>query len=338
MSCVAFIPALNNTYGCLLIGSALWGAGTVQFYLYYDRFWNVDKCWLKLYVVIIWLLDTAHQALVMRGTYALLVTDFSDLASLGILDRTIIDTIALTGFTCALVQALFILRIWRLSRENYVLTGCVISLAVAEFILFMLYYAKARHYARTAQLHAVFGLQSALDVTAAVADISIAGVLVYLLYSRRSGFEKSNTVIKRLIMYTINTGLVTGLCAMAPMISGILWPNTYIYVLFYYLASRLYMNSILASLNSRRSRHDDSSEVSGQGLNVMMRSLFNHTSSTGTNTHGAFSASHVADVKVETVVELADSDDFKNTYGTSSEPDLEAARVDSIDSVPELRV
>ncbi|KAJ7826140.1 hypothetical protein B0H13DRAFT_2374531 [Mycena leptocephala] len=53
------------------------------------------------------------------------------------------------------------------------------------------------------------------------------------------------------ILFTINTGLLTSLCAVASLISLIVSPTTLVYASFYFCIGRLYSNALLASLNAR---------------------------------------------------------------------------------------
>ncbi|KAL0949179.1 hypothetical protein HGRIS_009257 [Hohenbuehelia grisea] len=94
-------------------------------------------------------------------------------------------------------------------------------------------------------------LSMTVNVLAAVGDALIAGSLVYLLQRSRTGFRKSDTMISKLTMFTVNTGLLTSICATASLISILLWGNTFIYIAFYFNLGRLYSNSLLATLNAR---------------------------------------------------------------------------------------
>ncbi|THH12067.1 hypothetical protein EW145_g236 [Phellinidium pouzarii] len=300
------IPALDNTYGCLFLGTtftmALWGAGTLQLYVYYDRYWGSDMWWLKLFVFVVWVLDTVHQAFIIHCTYTDLVTNFADIESLEKLDTTIINIVILTALTSALVQTLFILRIWRLSKRNWILTGIISVLVAGGIVPSILYFAKARHLMFTVQLLSIIYLERAFTVVAAFTDVTITVVLVYFLQTSRTGFKKTNTLVSRLIVYTINTGLIPGLSSVTSMIFGFVLPDSYIYILFYFLISQLYMNSMLASLNSRQSPRMDDSRP-GMSIALTETDFSTHLTQTSANLHSIPSDAHVVDIKVDTTVE-----------------------------------
>ena len=65
----------------------------------------------------------------------------------------------------------------------------------------------------------------------AFTDTLIATVLIYLLLKHRSGFIKTNSVINRLIVYAIGTGLITCVWATIGLIGSFALPNTLLYLL-----------------------------------------------------------------------------------------------------------
>ncbi|KAJ3837418.1 hypothetical protein F5878DRAFT_662106 [Lentinula raphanica] len=109
-------------------------------------------------------------------------------------------------------------------------------------------------------------LSMTVNVLGAVADVLIAAGLFYFLHRSRTGFKKSDTMISKLIMFTVSTGLLTSICAVASLLSILIWGKTLIYVAFYFSLGRLYSNSLLATLNARKSIRglddDDGANVS----------------------------------------------------------------------------
>ncbi|KAL5478274.1 hypothetical protein ACEPAI_2458 [Sanghuangporus weigelae] len=73
---------LAITWGCfflaLPITSVLWGIGCLQLYLYYEKYWETDQRWFKLYILIIWILDTVHQVFVVVFEYVYFVKTILD--------------------------------------------------------------------------------------------------------------------------------------------------------------------------------------------------------------------------------------------------------------------
>ncbi len=69
------------------------------------------------------------------------------------------------------------------------------------------------------ELSNLLTLEKVCNVFGAVSDIGIAGTLVYLLRKSRTGFKRTETLVNRLIMFSINTGLITSMCAIMALVS-----------------------------------------------------------------------------------------------------------------------
>jgi len=87
----------------------------------------------------------------------------------------------------------------------------------------------------------------------ATVDLVLAFILCYYLQRGRSGFEKTNSLISRIIQYTIATGLLTSLYAFACVITYFAVPHTFTFIAMHLSLGRLYTNALLVTLNSRRS-------------------------------------------------------------------------------------
>lgn len=311
---------LDLTFGCLYVGTTLamglWGAGTIQVYYYFDKY--KDSMFLRAHVFAVWVLDTLHQAFLLQSTYMYLVTNYGSLENLGSLNRPIRDSIILTALICALVQSMFVVRIYRLSKRNYFVTGFIILLVAAQFISTLIYYIKCFHFKTFAELQTIFTITRVINSVTAVTDASIALVLVYLLQSSRSGFKKSDSIINRLIAFAINTGLITGICAVISLITGLTLPNTLVYIMFYVTLSRLYMNSMLASLNSRKNLRGNVVDSSSQGpVSISMNDM-----RTGAQSQGK-TAPRIVNIKVDTET-ILDNNGQDHLGRTPSESDIEA--------------
>ncbi|KIJ15402.1 hypothetical protein PAXINDRAFT_99591 [Paxillus involutus ATCC 200175] len=92
---------------------------------------------------------------------------------------------------------------------------------------------------------------TAVQAVAAAVDITIASGLVYLLHRSHERVLKgqSRTVIQKLVILTINTGVWTALFAIFTFI--IAFKNTLIYAALYFPLCLIYCNTVLANLNAR---------------------------------------------------------------------------------------
>ncbi|KAI9444546.1 hypothetical protein H4582DRAFT_1909655 [Lactarius indigo] len=97
------------------------------------------------------------------------------------------------------------------------------------------------------------GLMIAQMSAAATADVLITGPLLYYLKkSKVTGIRRTNSLINRLIVWTVNTALLTGVVETAQMISWVSATKTLIFLPFHLILAKLYTCSMLAMLNGRR--------------------------------------------------------------------------------------
>ncbi|TFK33459.1 hypothetical protein BDQ12DRAFT_738775 [Crucibulum laeve] len=89
--------------------------------------------------------------------------------------------------------------------------------------------------------------------TAVFADGLVAVSLCILLQRSRTGIKSTDSLLNVLMLYSINTGLLTSICATACFITFAIWPHEFIYMGIYFTLSKLFVNNLLAGLNSRAS-------------------------------------------------------------------------------------
>lgn len=115
------------------------------------------------------------------------------------------------------------------------------------------YFIKSASITSLSALPALANISRAVNAMGAASDLGIALTLVALLHRARTGFRRSETIINRLILFSINTGLLTSMCAVLSLVTITVFPSTFIYMTFFVCVSRLYTNTLYATLNARRS-------------------------------------------------------------------------------------
>ncbi|RDB20517.1 hypothetical protein Hypma_012424 [Hypsizygus marmoreus] len=260
--------AIDNTMGASLIGvicaGVLYGVSCVQTWYYFDRY-PKDVWYIKALVGTIWVFDSIHQCLISHTVYHYVITNYHNPAILGNMVWSILLEVLFNGFIGLLVQGFLTLRVWRLSNHNVPLLISIVALVLAEFACSLVFTIQSMQLITWAQLSQLKGLSMSVNILAAVTDALIAGALCFFLQRSRTGFKKSDTMISKLIMFTVSTGVLTSICAIASLVSIILWGQTLIYVAFYFSLGRLYSNSVLATLNARqaiRQLGEDSEDLS----------------------------------------------------------------------------
>ncbi|KAI5115183.1 hypothetical protein M0805_006471 [Coniferiporia weirii] len=268
MSSAEALPSLNNTFGCLFLAGILWGSGSVQLYFYYDKYTKIDKWGLKTYIFILYALDTLHQALFLKALYLYFVTDFANIADLDRLERPLIDVTLLAALVDGLSQCLYVMRIWHLSNRNFILTGVLAAFVLGQFAATTVYFAQVYHLPEISELTTVIRTERAMNSIVAITDIAIATVIVFLLRSLRSGVKQTDSLISRLVLYTVSSGLITSIVALEALITAVVLPKTFIYLISDLVIPKLYFNSIMAMLNSRQKLRNRDCDDSKNGISL----------------------------------------------------------------------
>ncbi|KAH8116581.1 hypothetical protein DFH11DRAFT_1725338 [Phellopilus nigrolimitatus] len=329
MSTTPALPALDNTLGALYIGvvicMGLWGAGTVQVYYYFNMY-PKDNWWMKFLVIVVWALDTIHQALITHSSYVYLITQYANVLYLSHLEPTLEYMV--------LVSSFLVYRIWKLSSGNVLLVSAIMIAVIAEFAAVLAFFGRGVQYETFEDVLAIWWLSVTVDSLVAASDLAVAAALIFYLNRVRTGFQRSESTINRLIFFSINTGLVTSMSAVLSVIFLCVYQNTLIYIAFYInvsdirthlilnLVHEVYANSLFATLNSRKSvRNNLAGETTTEGSQSIPLSALRSfrsgakTRFTGTTDSEMGGLDRLA-IKVNTVT-MDDSTGAKNQFANN---------------------
>ncbi|KAK0479522.1 hypothetical protein IW261DRAFT_1607865 [Armillaria novae-zelandiae] len=291
-SAVAFLPLavmdnLSYTLGSLLLGglfsATLTGMMSVQSLLYFKLF-PKDKPRIKTLVTLLWsaplllnpdnsshsgirLLDVAHSATVWAGLWNYLIIHFDDTARINQIPQAISVTIILTAISTIFVHLFFAERIFRLSRNNWILAVLIVILAVlrlacacvtAGAMLSIETYSGFRN-----KFNWVFS--AGLGLSSAV-DILITGSLLKLLHATRKSSLSFDHIIDSLILYTLECGAVTCAATIASMICWLTMNNNLVFLGLHFVISKLYSNSLLATLITRYELRNSRDRSTSDGI------------------------------------------------------------------------
>ncbi|KAF8626429.1 hypothetical protein AX15_004883 [Amanita polypyramis BW_CC] len=245
---------LHNTMGAMFIGvlvsAVLHGITLVQAYYYFFSYPR-DAWYLKSLVMALVLLDAIHLSFVSHMMYHYLISKYYDHTALQRITWSIVMEGLCTWINSALVQAFYALRAWKLSNGNWFLFGIIMVLVIAQAACGFAWVGLAIQVKTYEELLRISPLTITTNAISTFVDIFIAVTLVTLLYRSRTAFRKSDTIINRLIVFTVNTGMLTSVCSACVLVSLLASPHTLIYAAFYYCVGRLYTNSFIATLNAR---------------------------------------------------------------------------------------
>ncbi|KAF8879136.1 hypothetical protein BD779DRAFT_1163234 [Infundibulicybe gibba] len=311
------IPSLDSTMGAMLIGviasAVLYGVSCVQTFYYFTYYPN-DRWYIKTIVPIILFFDTVHLCLVSHTMYHYLVSNYDQPASLEIIVWSIVLESLFTGATAVLVQGFYAMRVWRMSHGSRFLTGLIIVLVLSNAGCSIAWVTLALGCQTFTKLLVISPLTITINAFTVVIDVLIAGTLCVLLYRARTGFKKSDSIINRLMIFVVNTGVLTSCCAIASLFSLLLSPNTLIYATFYFCIGRLYTNSLLATLNARKTMLDGNVTY----ISHKMASLPPNTATSNTPMSSQ-SAKKCISIRIDTEQEVDRDDEYQTPSPTKNE-------------------
>ncbi|KAI0788188.1 hypothetical protein C8Q74DRAFT_663961 [Fomes fomentarius] len=99
-------------------------------------------------------------------------------------------------------------------------------------------------------------LVSTGSTMAVSADLLLTVTLIHLLRRSRTGMKSTDSMLEVMILYSINTGLLTGILNLLSLFFAFICPGDLIYIGIGIPCVKLYANTLLAALNSRKSLKD----------------------------------------------------------------------------------
>jgi len=247
------VPDINVTYGSafigLVAGAILYGVTLLQTFLYY-RTYPQDSRFIKILVFVVWILDTAHLVLCTVAMYWYLVMNFNNPEALNKTSWSMNLQTDCNGLIGLIVECFFARRVWIMSG-NLWLTGLIVLLSCVHFGLGIVFTVEGFFLVQTSKFGQLIWVTSAGLGSAAAADIIIACALCYYLTKNRTGFSRTDSLITTLIAYSLTTGLITSVLAFIAVVTFATMPTNFIWLAFFWILGKCYVNSLLAALNSR---------------------------------------------------------------------------------------
>ncbi|KAJ7307627.1 hypothetical protein DFH08DRAFT_975452 [Mycena albidolilacea] len=253
----------------VLLSYVLFGVTTTQAYLYYTRF-PEDSRKLKALVVFVWSCELAHALCLGMTLYRWTITYSGRADVLKFFPAPLAISEIFSGFVATCVQSFFGYRIYVLSKKPYIsyltwtlaFLRCLaaIAIGIAALLKDTLFHGYEVKWS---------WLINALWAVSITNDVVITTTLVYLLYMQRSaGQKRTIALIDKLIVWTIETGMVTRSVlfmswdvlfnAFTHSVSNIIiltlfltMPDNLVWLAQWSIGARLFSNSLLARATIR---------------------------------------------------------------------------------------
>ncbi|KAK2459931.1 hypothetical protein APHAL10511_008060 [Amanita phalloides] len=246
---------LDNTMGALLIATVasaiLYGMTLVQAY-YYFILYSKDIPYLKMLVAILLIGDGTHSTLMIYTVYYYLVRNYYNPEKLGQVVWSLTCQTIFMILNSGLVQTYYALRVWRFGKNNLLLLA-ILVLVLAQIVssaVWVVMMLQAKSYAGLLRLRP---MKITISLMSTVIDVVNTMGLIILLRKSRTGLNKSDSLINRMIIFFFTTGMMPSICAIGALIAVTVFPETMLYVTFAACIGKLYTGSLIGTLNARRS-------------------------------------------------------------------------------------
>jgi len=260
---------ISMTFGALLIGAmvaiALSGIVTLQTYVYF-KMYPSDRRRLKNLVLVIWILDTFHTGFVCATMWDYLIRNYGDTQTIDHYPWTLPITIICTAILTFMVHCFFAQRIFTFSKRNWWNTGPILVLAVCRLSFASVTTSEMLRLGSFAEFKRNFRWVFTLGLAFSSAiDLVITVSMCYYLRSSRSTSLSMNDVIDQLIIYTFENGAITCASTIISMICWLASPGNLVFMGIHFVISKLYANSLLATLNTRENLRRGRAQGSSSG-------------------------------------------------------------------------
>ncbi|KAL4256227.1 hypothetical protein AB1N83_011608 [Pleurotus pulmonarius] len=260
------MEAISSNFSALFLGNLFatifYGITTQQTFTYFKLNSAHDTTTLRLQIAFLWLLDGIHIAFITHSVYSCAAWSTTSLEAVRPV-WSISAQVFIMTFSDFLVRGIFASRVWIVSRKNVFMVVPIAALSTVNFILGLVLASKLLKIPTFSELWST-NIQPAMYSNLAsgvAADLSIAVALVFWLLKSRTGFKRTDSLLNTMMVYAVNTGLLTTICGFTSLVTYAARRNDLVFLGFFFVLSELLINAMLASFNARQCMRRDASGV-----------------------------------------------------------------------------
>lgn len=187
----------------------------------------------------------------MQASYHYLVTGFFNPLELAKAHWTIPVNIPITGVMMLVTHLYFTQRIWIVSQRSVWITAAIGIISVAHFAVMLMIFGRIIQLPMFGQWLAYGNTTHAALGIGMGADLLIALVLSYFLFTSRTGVQNTDSIVNRIIIVIVNNGVLLAAVEVVVLVTVLMFPANFIYLAIFQVVGNLYANSLLATLNIR---------------------------------------------------------------------------------------
>lgn len=165
---------------------------------------------------------------------------------------SVIVQVALGAFIGDIVKGCFAIRVWKFSKHNPWITATIVLPTLTHFGFVLWYSITGIIFKSFPREFSAFGITNVVLGLDAFSNTLITLTLCYYIRQLKSACKQSDPVVDHLMLYAINTGILTSTFSVACLLCYYFVPENLVSIGLYFVLSKLYANSYLATLNARR--------------------------------------------------------------------------------------
>ncbi|KLO13766.1 hypothetical protein SCHPADRAFT_345517 [Schizopora paradoxa] len=257
---------LSSSYGVaywgFIVSAVLYGCIIVQGYIYFSCY-PKDSWLLKSFVATMIILDGGITVLAAESFNYLLIKKYGDASVLLVMNDAILSEYILTWLVVTASQIFYASRVYIVNKKFWYIPAMIGLLALgsqaAIIVLFVKLFREHRLVENLAKREFVV-LSCLTGGMSSAADIISTGAMCYFLASHRTGFRKTKQLIKMLIFYSVNRGVMVTVCQIAILVTFALKPTGLWWLPPHLCLSKFHVITLVALLNARskmRPHRDD---------------------------------------------------------------------------------
>ncbi|KAK0457794.1 uncharacterized protein EV420DRAFT_478737 [Desarmillaria tabescens] len=240
--------------GALFFGNlfnwGLFGCLVVQMHFYYLNY-STDRPVVRGVVAFALVLEIIQTILVTHDAFITFCSQWgtpSALLRVGYIWLTLPIFGSLMSFVA---QSFYAWRLCLLTKKLW-LPAVIILISLTQFIAGIITGVMVTGINDVRELSKSFKAASVWLAGTALCDIIIAGCMVFFLSKAKTGFHRTDMLLTRITVITLETGLASAAVATLDMILFLKFRDQNWHLCTAMMLSKLYANSLLVVLNSRR--------------------------------------------------------------------------------------
>ncbi|RPD62598.1 hypothetical protein L226DRAFT_532409 [Lentinus tigrinus ALCF2SS1-7] len=248
---------LGSSYGVMLLSviitAMLYGFTVLQSLYYFEQF-PKDSWLLKSSVVALWVLDTLTIVFDSHEVYFYLIVNYNNPPALQKEVWSSQAELLVTYTIVLIVQIFFLLRIHHLRPYMWYIPAVLGVIAVASYAMVVVIFFRVIHDTTWADTDrpSVTRPLTANWVLGMIVDIGITVILCWYLWTEKLAVrQKTNVMLNRIIVFMVNRGAIAAVVQILTLLTKFIWPQTLVMIAFHNALSKVYTNSMLATLNAR---------------------------------------------------------------------------------------